>query len=235
MRRSSALGPPDLRTGWQTSVSLNVAAGSSICYSTEHDSEMLGRRLCTSICCLCRLPFEHTLRLEGEGKRSFVLTSAVVIKMKANMADAPYLVEKQQSSRWHFALAYANTDSFLPLAHQCLTACKLPYADRELALTVITPRHSQCVYIANMLAARLAASLAGHEQGCSDSNLLHCNHFGGPDILQGAVCFMQACMLRYQVGHSYLGKTSADSSSCVTAEHVSKPGARGHLRHQPAR
>ena len=89
------------------------------------------------------------LRLEAEGKRAFVLATALVMKMKANMADAPYVVEKQAASTWHFELAYASIDSFLPIAHQCLAACKLPYAERELALAVsaasaLAPRQVQC-------------------------------------------------------------------------------------------
>ena len=51
------------------------------------------------------------------------------------MLDAPYLVEKAQSI-WRFALTYAGVDVFLPLAHQCLAASRLPYGERDAALLV---------------------------------------------------------------------------------------------------
>ncbi len=35
-------------------------------------------------------------RLEPEGRRAFALASSLVVKMRANMADAPYIFEKGQ-------------------------------------------------------------------------------------------------------------------------------------------
>ena len=37
-------------------------------------------------------------RLEAEGRRGFVLASSQLVKMRANMADAPYIFEKGQVS-----------------------------------------------------------------------------------------------------------------------------------------
>ncbi|KAK9801335.1 hypothetical protein WJX73_005585 [Symbiochloris irregularis] len=95
---------------------------------------------------IARLPFAHTTRLEGEAKGSFVMVCSLMTKMKANMADAPYVTHKEVST-WHFQLAYAGLVSFLPLAHQCLVACKLPYAEREAALAAIAQSQArECVF-----------------------------------------------------------------------------------------
>lgn len=83
-----------------------------------------------------RLPFAHAQQLEAESTSAILLVSSLVVKMKANMADAPYTFEKAAPSTWHFALSYASLDTFLPQAHQCLAASRLPYGERDLALRV---------------------------------------------------------------------------------------------------
>lgn len=53
-----------------------------------------------------------------------------VTKMKANMADEPYTVDKGQISTWMFTLTYAKLDSFMPLAQEQLVMSRLPTSDR---------------------------------------------------------------------------------------------------------
>ena len=74
--------------------------------------------------------------MEPEGKQSFAMTTSLVVKMRANMADAPYTFEKGAVTSWRFSLAYAQLSAFMPLAHQYLAASRLPYAEREEALQV---------------------------------------------------------------------------------------------------
>ena len=83
-----------------------------------------------------RLPFAHAQQLEAESSSAFNFVSALFVKMKANMADAPYTFEKAAPSTWQFSLSYASLDTFLPQAHQCLAASRLPYGERDLALRV---------------------------------------------------------------------------------------------------
>ena len=69
-------------------------------------------------------------------KSSLSLATTQVVKMKANTADAPYVVEKGSLTDWQFTLAYATVDQFLVMAHEQLAASRLPYADRKEALQV---------------------------------------------------------------------------------------------------
>ena len=87
----------------------------------------------------CRLPFAHAQQLEAESSSALLLVSTLVVKCKANMLDAPYLVEKGSASAWRFALTYASVDAFLPLAHKCLAASRLPYGERDEALKAGAP------------------------------------------------------------------------------------------------
>jgi factor associated with neutral sphingomyelinase activation len=82
-----------------------------------------------------RLPFQQTQRLEPEGKKKFAMASLLVVKMKANAADTPYVFEKRGAT-WRFTLVYAQLSSFLPNAHQYLAASRLPYAERGSTLQV---------------------------------------------------------------------------------------------------
>ncbi len=81
-----------------------------------------------------RLPFAHVQRLEPAGKRGLVATAAQVAKMKANMADAAYVIERTRATTWHFALAYVNTAAVAPLVNRYLAASRLPYAERASTL-----------------------------------------------------------------------------------------------------
>ena len=74
--------------------------------------------------------------MEPEGKQSFAMATSLVVKMRANMADAPYTFQKGALTNWRFSLAYAQLSAFMPLAHQYLAASRLPYAEREEALHV---------------------------------------------------------------------------------------------------
>ena len=84
----------------------------------------------------CRIPFLSVQQLEGVGRSSLSLATTQVVKMKANMADAPYVVQKGALTHWQFALTYATVDQFLVMAHEQLAASRLPYADRKEALQV---------------------------------------------------------------------------------------------------
>jgi len=81
-----------------------------------------------------RLPFAAVQRLEPEGKRGFAAASSQVIKVKANMADAAYLVDRGRTATWHFALAYVTAAAVTPLLHRYLAASRLPYAERASSL-----------------------------------------------------------------------------------------------------
>ena len=74
--------------------------------------------------------------LEAGGKRNFRLVTTQTIKMKANMVDAPYIVEKGRTSQWKFSLACGHMADFLPMVHQYLAASRLGHYDREDALQV---------------------------------------------------------------------------------------------------
>ena len=80
-------------------------------------------------------------QLEGINKSSLSLATTQVVKMKANTADAPYVVEKGSLTNWQFTLAYATVDQFLVMAHEQLAASRLPYADRKEALQVNKQMH----------------------------------------------------------------------------------------------
>ncbi len=75
--------------------------------------------------------------MEPEGKQSFGMATQLVVKMRANMADAPYVFEKGAITSWHFHLAYAQLSGFMPVAHHYLAASRLPYSERDEALQVL--------------------------------------------------------------------------------------------------
>ena len=79
--------------------------------------------------------------MEPEGKQSFAMSTSLVVKMRANMADAPYAFEKGAVTSWRFSLAYAQLSAFMPLAHQYLAASRLPYAEREEAFRQVISTH----------------------------------------------------------------------------------------------
>lgn len=84
----------------------------------------------------CRLPMAQVQHMEPEGKQSFAMATSLMVKVRANMADAPYIFEKGAVTNWRFSLAYAQLSAFMPLAHQYLAASRLPYSEREEALQV---------------------------------------------------------------------------------------------------
>ena len=73
-------------------------------------------------------------QLEGINKSSLSLATTQIIKMKANTADAPYIVQKGALTHWQFTLTYATVDQVLVMAQEQLAASRLPYADRKEAL-----------------------------------------------------------------------------------------------------
>ena len=100
---------------------------------------------------MCRLPFLQVQQLEPQSRSAFTLVSSMVVKMKANMTDAPYVFERSKHTQWHFTLAYAQLSALMPVAHQYLAACRLPYEERNEALQV--PFHS-CICRANCVSLR---------------------------------------------------------------------------------
>lgn len=74
--------------------------------------------------------------MEPEGAHSFAMASQLVVKMRANTVDAPYIFEKSSISNWRFSLSYAQLSAFMPVAHQYLAASRLPYSERDDALRV---------------------------------------------------------------------------------------------------
>lgn len=69
-------------------------------------------------------------QLEAENMQTCVVGVNKVTKMKANMTDEPYVVEKGATSIWMFTLTYAKLDSFMPLAQEQLVMSRLPAAER---------------------------------------------------------------------------------------------------------
>eukprot|EP00882_Tetradesmus_deserticola_P030522 GHRQ01034312.1.p4 GENE.GHRQ01034312.1~~GHRQ01034312.1.p4 ORF type:complete len:127 (-),score=34.72 GHRQ01034312.1:85-465(-) len=104
---------------------------SSCCFSQTVFKQCHARWL-TGVCALhpCRLEFASVVQLEAEGPTACVIGVSKVTKMKPNMADVPYVVERHKSSSWVFALTYAKLDSFMPLAQEQLVISRLPAADR---------------------------------------------------------------------------------------------------------
>jgi factor associated with neutral sphingomyelinase activation len=74
--------------------------------------------------------------MEPQGKQAFAMATQLVVKMRANMMDAPYIFEKGSISNWLFTLSYAQLSAFMPTAHQYLAASRLPYSERDEALQV---------------------------------------------------------------------------------------------------
>lgn len=83
-----------------------------------------------------RLPLKSTQNLEPTSERGFRLVTSALVKMKANMADAPYLFEKGKPTTWIFTLSYAQMADFLPIVHQYLASSRMPPAERDTALQV---------------------------------------------------------------------------------------------------
>ncbi|WIA38602.1 hypothetical protein OEZ86_001912 [Tetradesmus obliquus] len=79
---------------------------------------------------IVRLEFASVVQLEAEGAQACVVGVNKVTKMKPNMADVPYTVERHKPSSWVFSLTYAKLDSFMPLAQEQLVISRLPAADR---------------------------------------------------------------------------------------------------------
>ena len=105
--------------------------------------------------------------MEPEGKQSFAMATSLVVKMRTNMADAPYTFEKGAVTNWRFSLAYAQLSAFMPLAHQYLAASRLPYSEREEALQVWTT--FSCFISTALAPARLAWNICN----CWDAPMFH--------------------------------------------------------------
>ena len=56
--------------------------------------------------------------------------------MKANMADAAYMVDRARTATWRFDMAYVPAATVVPLLHRYLSASRLPYAERASTLQV---------------------------------------------------------------------------------------------------
>ena len=78
----------------------------------------------------------HVQRLEAAGKAGLVVSSSQLVKMKANMADAAYVVDRARTATWRFDMAYVPAATVVPLLHRYLSASRLPYAERASTLQV---------------------------------------------------------------------------------------------------
>lgn len=117
----------------------------------------------------CRIPFLSIQQLEGVSKSSLSLATTQVIKMKANTADAPYVVQKGALTHWQFSLTYAAVDQFLVMAHEQLAASRLPYADRKEALQVL----ANCVVLVTSLDVHLRPALLQVSFSLANPKLWH--------------------------------------------------------------
>lgn len=86
-----------------------------------------------------RLPFRNAQRLEASSDRTFVFESTLVVKMKQDCADVPYVTQKGDVMQWHFSLAYDTMEGFMPLAQEQLAASRLPVDEGEQILKVGGP------------------------------------------------------------------------------------------------
>lgn len=66
-------------------------------------------------------------------QEGFVLNTSMVIKMKEDGIDAPYVFEKK-SSIWWFSLEFAPVQQFLHQAQSLLSINALPFAERDMVL-----------------------------------------------------------------------------------------------------
>ena len=57
--------------------------------------------------------------------------------MKANMADAAYVVDRARTTTWRFDMVYVPAGVVVPLLHRYLSASRLPYAERASTLQVL--------------------------------------------------------------------------------------------------
>ena len=111
------------------------ACENSVCFWSLR--EVASKEVCFHFLVICRLPFKSTQDLEPQGRQTFSMTTALVIKMKANMADVPYVFEKgSKLTAWKFTLTYALMTDFLPLVHQYFAASRMPSAERDETLQV---------------------------------------------------------------------------------------------------
>ena len=142
----------------------------------------------------CRIPFLSVQQLEGVSKSSLSLATSQVIKMKANTADAPYVVQKGCLTHWQFTLTYASVDQFLVMAHEQLAASRLPYADRKEALQVHALQMCCCIDpFQPITCPSLPRSL------CSASLAIHPCHCDLVMPCEGiSHCVLVTCTMRHQ-------------------------------------
>lgn len=114
---SATPGQEAAHTPWRTCQQLYLDSASALCGAYHN-------RI------VCRLEFLSILQLEAESMQSCVVGVNRVTKMKPNMADVPYTVERNKQSTWVFTLTYAKLESFMPLAQEQLVMSRLPAADR---------------------------------------------------------------------------------------------------------
>lgn len=101
---------------------------------------------CSFLPASCRLPFQYVEGMEGSGERRLLVAATRVIKMRANAADAPYVVERAgpgeahpAALHWEFELSYTRLEGVVPLAQRMMVASRLPAAEQEEFLQVCVP------------------------------------------------------------------------------------------------
>ena len=82
--------------------------------------------------------------MEATSDRTFVFECNIVVKMKQDCADVPYINEKGPVTAWYFSLAYDTMESFMPIAQAQLAASRLPVDDSEEILKVQL-KHNLCL------------------------------------------------------------------------------------------
>lgn len=112
------------------------------------------------LCGTCyRLEFASVVQLDGDGPKSFTVIVNKITKMKPNMADVPYSVDKGTDSTWVFSLMYTQLDSFMPRAQEQLVMSRLPAQDRYSCLIAASVKDC-CLQAMQHTAAVLLAVVA---------------------------------------------------------------------------
>lgn len=86
----------------------------------------------------CRIPFTHVQELEFTDSKSFRIISTLLTTMRPNNLDVPYGTHKGKAVLWQFSLPYAPLDDFMLQAQKQLAMSRLPRAEREDLLQVLT-------------------------------------------------------------------------------------------------
>lgn len=59
-----------------------------------------------------------------------------VVKMRANLAEVPYVFERSTGTAWSFTLLYSPLTALLPMAQELAAAARKPQRERNAILEV---------------------------------------------------------------------------------------------------